>query len=1004
MLNPGQNSIRFELDAVNYSMSQVLIESENHLNERLENVFKRFILGDRIGFNPHFYPIMENISQESNPDQNTSNPFFAEGYEKFNKRDWTGAIEALSEAIKGSPKFFEAYFWRGLAKSELGQNESAIVDFSYIIENSSEGLASTFLNRGNAKVNLGDLPGAIEDFSKAFENEPTFETALVNRGKAKFRLKEYKAAIQDYDEAITLNPFDRGSWKSRGDAKMEIGDVKGAVFDFFKTIEGDYSLARDFFNTVKIKDKPVLDYLTEIINSDPNELIAIYLRGFGRGNFGEDKTGADQDYTRVLEIEPSSPEEYYCRGQVKEFKGDLQGSITDMEKALTLNPGYAVAYYILGIQRFNKEDYKGAEDYFSRVIQINPAFKGAYRLRGNCRSRLKEHSGALEDYNNAIKTDPENGVSFFERALFQINSSHNLNESILDLSEAIRLTPVELRGYFPKKSDMIFLRGRAKSMLGDKEGAIQDFVNAMDTNIGYGYENITMLIESEIGIKHFNEALAIWRNKSQWFDQFGNPMIVIGDPLKNSKITNIRILDSSGKEIVSTKEADEISPEQNAEQPNETKEPDKSNEPELTDEEEKEINDLLGDLYDVLDPCNEGITLYDDGKFEEALQSFTKVIKEDGYNVKAFYGRGLANFEKGYLKDALSDFSEAIKLNNTIADSFLRRGIIKQELEDFVGALGDFSTAIQLDEKNAEAYFFRGRSKEVQEDENGRKLDLDKASHLNPELGNVFIRKGGIRTKVKSKKRAIEYFSLALEFDPGLGDAYFYRGFAKNSWLDYQGAMDDFSECLRLNPNRKYAHKLRGICRQNSKDLEGALEDYDIAISLNPKDGDSLFNRATILFSLGNLKKAEENILLAIQVKPELEKESYVQELLSNIKEEKTDENRHKNAWLSDDKFWEQNGFTKAIRFVLLSLLLLLVIGLIWLRFSRINSRHSFSGRSVKVESKDPYNRNLQPPINFQIGLRWENRSFHSPIVPHWPGTSKLIRKEALIFNFPATA
>jgi tetratricopeptide (TPR) repeat protein len=59
-----------------------------------------------------------------------------------------------------------AYYNRGVAKSNLGRNEAAILDYNKAIE-LNPNHANAYYNRGLAKSALGDKTGAKKDYEKA---------------------------------------------------------------------------------------------------------------------------------------------------------------------------------------------------------------------------------------------------------------------------------------------------------------------------------------------------------------------------------------------------------------------------------------------------------------------------------------------------------------------------------------------------------------------------------------------------------------------------------------------------------------------------------------------------------------------------------------------------------------------------------------------------------------------------------------------------------------------
>ncbi|MFM7406940.1 MAG: tetratricopeptide repeat-containing serine protease family protein [Cuspidothrix sp.] len=104
--------------------------------------------------------------------------FFKQGEEKFEKSDYQGAINSLTEAIGLDSKYVEAYSLRGSAYSNIEDNKKATDDW--------QKSANLFAAQGNNSASKRD------------------------QGRIRHLSKDYQGAIALYNEAIRLNPkYDR---------------------------------------------------------------------------------------------------------------------------------------------------------------------------------------------------------------------------------------------------------------------------------------------------------------------------------------------------------------------------------------------------------------------------------------------------------------------------------------------------------------------------------------------------------------------------------------------------------------------------------------------------------------------------------------------------------------------------------------------------------------------------------------------------------------------------
>ena len=92
--------------------------------------------------------------------------------------------------------------------------------------------AEAYYNRGVAKSQLGDFQGAITDYDQAIKIKPDYAEAYYNRGLAKQNLEDNQGAIADYNQAIKIKPDYALAYLNRGVAKSDLGDKQGVIADY----------------------------------------------------------------------------------------------------------------------------------------------------------------------------------------------------------------------------------------------------------------------------------------------------------------------------------------------------------------------------------------------------------------------------------------------------------------------------------------------------------------------------------------------------------------------------------------------------------------------------------------------------------------------------------------------------------------------------------------------------------------------------------------------------
>ncbi len=272
-------------------------------------------------------------------EQKSADTYYEEGLEKYNNKDFRGAIADYNQAININPNYANAYCNRGNARGELGDKQAAIADYNQAI-NINPNYANAYFNRGNARDDLGDKQAAIADYTQAINIAPKDASAYYNRGIAHSKLGDKQAAIADYTQAINIAPKDANAYKNRGLAHHELGDKQAAIEDY-----------------------------NQAININPNYANAYYNRGVSHYELG-DKQAAIEDYNQAININPNFASAYCNRGAACSKLGDKQAAIEDYNQAININPNYADAYNNRGVARSELGDKQSAIIDFRKAADL----------------------------------------------------------------------------------------------------------------------------------------------------------------------------------------------------------------------------------------------------------------------------------------------------------------------------------------------------------------------------------------------------------------------------------------------------------------------------------------------------------------------------------------------------------------------------------------------------------------------------------------------------------
>ncbi|MBH8552786.1 tetratricopeptide repeat protein [Nostocaceae cyanobacterium CENA357] len=199
--------------------------------------------------------------------------FYDRGLDKYNKKDYKGAIEDFNEAIRLDPNnYVLAYYWRGRAHSYLENYQEAVENYDQYL-----------------KINPNDVDG------------------LDNRGYSYYNLDKYDLAIADLNKSIGINSKNSYAHNQRGLAYYEQGKFELAIADYTKAIELKYTPLRSaYFNRARSYYK----------QSNYNKTI--------------------EDYNQTIRLDSSYAPAYYNRGLAYTQLNNKQAAIADYQKAADL--------------------------------------------------------------------------------------------------------------------------------------------------------------------------------------------------------------------------------------------------------------------------------------------------------------------------------------------------------------------------------------------------------------------------------------------------------------------------------------------------------------------------------------------------------------------------------------------------------------------------------------------------------------------------------------------
>ncbi|NJN25340.1 MAG: tetratricopeptide repeat protein [Cyclobacteriaceae bacterium] len=168
-----------------------------------------------------------------------------------------------------------------------------------------------------------------------------------------------------------------------------------------------------------------------------------------------------------------------------------------------------------------------------------------------------------------------------------------------------------------------------------------------------------------------------------------------------------------------------------------------------------------------------GDKYFEQGKYEEAIASYTAYLELNPRHVKSIYNRGRSHQELGQYDKAIEDFNHVVQLDSknenallSISQDFYRKG-------EYESAGYYAEKVIEYDSNNAMAYYMLGRSHNKRSLFRAALNDFNTAIRLDPELGEAYLHRGALKLTMKQKAQACVDLQKAASMNvEGAADAY----------------------------------------------------------------------------------------------------------------------------------------------------------------------------------------------------------------------------------------
>jgi predicted O-linked N-acetylglucosamine transferase (SPINDLY family) len=245
------------------------------------------------------------------------------------------------------------------------------------------------------------------------------------------------------------------------------------------------------------------------------------------------------------------------------------------------------------------------------------------------------------------------------------------------------------------------------------------------------------------------------------------------------------------------------------------------------------MHNLVDDPFEA--HFQRGLTLAQNGQFEEAVASFQEALRLRPESAAAHNNLGNVFVEQGRVDDAVRSFRQALRYKPDFVSAHSNLGEALRRQGHLEEAVASFRDALRLDPRHAHAHNNLAMTLQTQ-----GKLDL-----------------------------AIESYRQALRCMPGYTQAYCNLGTALMEQGTLEEAAANLSKAIELKPDYVEAICNLGIVLSKQDRTDLALVQYQQALRIKADQARIHLNRGMLLAEKGALGEAEASFRRALHIEPD---------------------------------------------------------------------------------------------------------------------------------------
>ena len=632
------------------------------------------------------------------------------------------------QVIGANPGAFAQHYDAAQNYLMQNQYSSAIVEFrkalriNYLDNSARIGLINSYLARATYYANQEkNYEKAANDFRSALFYLRIYpnKDQMVQNSAAMIT-----SANENLNQCLKVISYDTtsGSRYKKAEELRAVGNLSAAAYEFFKATENEKlagSANEQVADLLKLlgNEPRSADYYKTALDLKPNDglLRMKYARTLDKlGRYDEAVVqynealanskgdmeilyALERIYLKKLAVTPSDAELNANLGAIKQAQGDFETALSYYGKAEKINPSNVTTRLNVGTLFQQRKEYQKAIQSYDSVLTLYPNNTQALLYKAQVYKEMGDSKTALDLYKKILSIDPNNAgakaeigdvmkdtltpseyIAFMQKSgnvndlynyVYKLHQENKLDDAIEGYKAVIEKDSTKVDAYVN---------------LAICYAAKNDYNNAINTlntaKSKFPANNLVLKtlqnVQSDSSNSKLAEASQSYENKD--YKKAIQQYLAINPATEDSMLgvaASYQALEDYNSAIEYYKKAEQINP-NNAEIPyyigylyseqqnwalaeNYLKKA-------ISKNPQSEAKELLAYVTQngSVSVLNEGIELYEQNNYQNALLKFNEVLKKEANNAYAYYYRGLIYDEQKQPKLAINDYLNVLKYSN----------------------------------------------------------------------------------------------------------------------------------------------------------------------------------------------------------------------------------------------------------------------------------------------------------------------------------------------------